>query len=41
MMPTSQMWSYTKSHIGILCHDEAFRCRYVIETFSISHIQLL
>ncbi|KHG20602.1 hypothetical protein F383_01930 [Gossypium arboreum] len=20
-MPTSQTWSYMKSHIGILCHD--------------------
>ncbi|KHG06924.1 hypothetical protein F383_33246 [Gossypium arboreum] len=23
-LPTSQTWSYTKFHIGILCHDGAF-----------------
>ncbi|KHG26957.1 Putative solute carrier organic anion transporter family member 1B7 [Gossypium arboreum] len=51
-MPMSQMWSYTKTHIGILCHDIGvliipmvrtglFGHRYLIETFSISHIHLL
>ncbi|KHG08294.1 hypothetical protein F383_34793 [Gossypium arboreum] len=44
-MPTSQMWSYTKSPIGILCHDICiltiplvytglFGRRHIIETFS-------
>ncbi|KHG27653.1 hypothetical protein F383_10866 [Gossypium arboreum] len=44
-MPTSQTWSYTKSHIGILCHDICiltirivrtglFGCRHIFETFS-------
>ncbi|KHG17134.1 Tetratricopeptide repeat GNN [Gossypium arboreum] len=44
-MPTSQMWSYTKSHIKILCHDVCiltipmvrtglFKRRCIIETFS-------
>ncbi|KHG17891.1 hypothetical protein F383_00068 [Gossypium arboreum] len=52
LMPTSQMWSYTKTHIGILCHDIGiltilmvrkglFGHHYLIKTFSISHIQLL
>ncbi|KHG24848.1 hypothetical protein F383_31447 [Gossypium arboreum] len=30
-IPTSQTWSYTKSHIGILCHDGASGCRNSID----------
>ncbi|KHG29868.1 hypothetical protein F383_11008 [Gossypium arboreum] len=43
-MPTSQMWSYTITHIGILCHDICiltipmvrtgiFGCRNFVDTF--------
>ncbi|KHG05310.1 hypothetical protein F383_31390 [Gossypium arboreum] len=34
LMPTSQTWSYMKSHIGILCHDGAFGCRNSIDSSS-------
>ncbi|KHG26316.1 hypothetical protein F383_32884 [Gossypium arboreum] len=33
-MRMSQTWSYTKSHIRILCHDGAFRHRNSIDSSS-------
>ncbi|KHG04327.1 hypothetical protein F383_28950 [Gossypium arboreum] len=33
-MPTSQTWPYTKSHIGILCHDGVFERRKPIDSIS-------
>ncbi|KHF98449.1 Envelope glycoprotein [Gossypium arboreum] len=51
-IPISQTWSYTKSHIGILCHDICILTIPMVCTvlsdvvtlskiLSISHIQLL
>ncbi|KHG20160.1 hypothetical protein F383_30539 [Gossypium arboreum] len=33
-IPTSQTWSYMKSHIRILCHDGAFGLRNSIDSSS-------
>ncbi|KHG14083.1 hypothetical protein F383_17751 [Gossypium arboreum] len=33
-MPMSQTWSYTKSHIGTLCHDGTFGCHNLINSDS-------
>ncbi|KHG00874.1 hypothetical protein F383_21153 [Gossypium arboreum] len=34
LMPTSQMWSYTTTHIGILCSYGAFGRRNSIDLSS-------
>ncbi|KHG14392.1 hypothetical protein F383_19016 [Gossypium arboreum] len=36
-MPMSQTWSYTITHIGILCHDGTFR-RQSLSMLSQFHI---